>query len=63
MSLQQRYSSFHDNNDTIDNNSIMLADVEEDVLPLITSLEQHYSSFHNNDFCNNNDPIDDIGNT
>lgn len=63
MSLQQCYSPLHNNNDTIDDNDIILADVEEETLPLTTSLEQRYSSFYNNDFRNNDDHIDDIGNT
>lgn len=63
MSLQQCYSPLHDNNDTINGNGIMLADVEEEVLLFTTSLEQCYFPFHNNDFRNNDNPIDYIGNT
>ena len=58
MSLQERYSPLHNNNNNIiDDNDITLADVGEEVLP---SSEQRYSSFHNNDFCNNDDPTNDI---
>ena len=61
--LQQRYSLFHENNDTIDENDITLANVEEAMLLLRTSLGQHYSPFHNNDLCSNDGPIDDTNNT
>ena len=57
MSLQQRYFSLHDSNDTINDNGIMPMDVEEEVLPLTTSLDQRYFPFHNNDFRNNDNPI------
>lgn len=53
---------FHENNNIIDDNAIILANVEKEVLPLMTSLEQHYSLFHNNNFRNNDDSIDDISN-
>lgn len=51
------YIGLHDNNYTIDDNDIPLADVREKVLP---SSEQRYSPFHNNDFRDNNDPTNDI---
>ena len=63
MSLQQCYSPLNENNDTIDENDIMLTDVEKEILPLGTSLRQHYSPFHNSDFCTYDDPTDDINNT
>ena len=62
MSLQQHHSPLHDNNDNIDNNDITIMDVGEEVLPLITLLDQRYSPYYNNDFCDNDDPIDDISN-
>ena len=40
MSFQQHYSPVNENNDTIDDNGITLADVEDNVLPLGTSLGQ-----------------------
>ena len=63
MSFQQRYSPLNENNDTIDDNDIMLADVEENVLLLGTSLGQHYSSFHNNEFHSYDDLSYDTNNT
>ena len=61
--LQQHYSLFHENNDTIDENDITLANVEKEVLLLRTSLGQHYSPLHNNDFHSNDGPVDDTNNT
>ena len=63
MSFQQHYSPVNENNDTIDDNGITLADVEDNVLPLGTSLGQYYSPFHNNEFRSFDDPAYDTNNT
>ena len=63
MSLQQCYSLLHENNDTINENDITLANVKKEVLPLMISLEQYYSPFHNNDFYSNDDLVDNTNNT
>ena len=56
MLFQQRYIPVNENNNTIDDNDITLADVEDNVLPLGTLLGQHYSPFQNNEFRNYDGP-------